>query len=201
MIRNIGLVCFLLLSWAGALAQEKEKRDSTVTPASDSVLIESKGPIENIDSYSNRYDPHRALMLAAVLPGSGQIYTKKYWKLPLVYGGLGLLTYSVIFYQKEYNFSKGQLFDIINSGDPNATSPKGYTETQLRSIVDETRRQRDFFLIMDGLLYILQIVDAHVDAHLKEFDLNPRLRARVEPHIEKNNLIGKSTGFALILKF
>jgi hypothetical protein len=176
----------------------QDKADSVVAPI-DSSLFGGNRPVETIQSYAKRFDPRKALLFAAVLPGSGQVYNKKYWKLPLVYGGFGLLIYSVSFYQKAYVKYKDELFIKINN--PNAIPPSGLATDQLRSIVDQTRRQRDYFLVITGLMYILQMVDAHVDAHLKEFDLNPKLQAHFEPQMIQNSMMGRSTGLALIIKF
>ena len=185
------------------LAPAQEKRDS-VSVTADTTFIPSDAPIQNIDSsYAKRYDPRKALLYSAVLPGMGQAYNKKYWKLPLVYGGMGLLVYSVTFYQKEWLYARSEFFVTVNT--PNNTggtlSPAGYTQDQLRTIIDQTRRQRDFFFLIGGLVYILQIVDAHVDAHLKEFDLNPQLQVRIEPRIMQSTMMGRSTGVALIFRF
>ena len=172
------------------------KGDSVVTPI-DSAIFGGNRPVETIQSYAKRFDPRKALLFAAVLPGSGQVYNKKYWKLPLVYGGFGLLSNAVSFYQKAYVKYKDELFITINGGTP----PSGLGTDQLRSIVDQARRQRDFFLVLNGLMYMLQMVDAHVDAHLKEFDLNPKLQAHFEPQMIQNSMMGRSAGVALIIKF
>jgi len=172
------------------------KRDSAVAPI-DSAIFGGNRPVETIQSYAKRFDPRKALLFAAVLPGSGQVYNKKYWKLPLVYGGFGLLINAVSFYQKAYVKYKDELFITINGGTP----PSGLGTDQLRSIVDQARRQRDFFLVLNGLMYMLQMVDAHVDAHLKEFDLNPKLQAHFEPQMIQNSMMGRSAGVALIIKF
>jgi len=176
----------------------QEKADSVNTPI-DSSIFGGNRPVETIKSYAKRFDPRKALLFAAVLPGSGQVYNKKYWKLPLVYGGFGLLIYSVGFYQKAYVKYKDELFIRIN--DPNATPPSGLATAQLRSIVDQARRQRDFFLVLNGLMYILQMVDAHVDAHLKEFDLNPKLQAHIEPRMIQDSMMGRTSGLAIIIRF
>ena len=172
------------------------KGDSAVAPV-DSAIFGGNHPVETIQSYAKRFDPRKALLFAAVLPGSGQVYNKKYWKLPLVYGGFGLLINAVSFYQKAYVKYKDELFITINGGTP----PSGLGTDQLRSIVDQARRQRDFFLVLNGLMYMLQMVDAHVDAHLKEFDLNPKLQAHFEPQMIQNSMMGRSAGVALIIKF
>ena len=196
MIRIALLLLFVGLCFRG---WAQEKADSVITPAADSSMIGSNRPIETIKSYAKRFDPRKALLFGAVLPGSGQVYNKKYWKLPLVYGGFGLLIYSVSFYQKAYVKYKDELFITIN--DPHAVPPSGASQDQLRSIVDQARRQRDFYMVLSGLMYILQMVDAHVDAHLKEFDLNPKLQAHFEPQMIQDSMMGRSSGLALIIKF
>ena len=71
----------------------------------------------------------------------------------------------------------------------------GFTTDQLRKIVDFARRNRDYFVILTGFMYILQMVDAHVDAHLKEFDINPKLHVRVEPAYMPGNAVGMGIAF------
>ena len=195
MLRIVLVLLFAGLCTSG-WAQVKA---DTVEVTRDTTLIDSNQPIDTIRSYATRFDPRKAILYAAILPGSGQVYNKKYWKLPLVYGGMGLLLYSVSFYQKTYVKYKDELFITIN--DPGATAPSGFGQDQLRSIVDQARRERDFYIVLSGLMYILQMVDAHVDAHLKEFDLNPKLQVRVEPRMTQDMMIGRSSGFALLFRF
>jgi hypothetical protein len=164
----------------------------------DSVTVTSSDTVE-IRSYATRYDPRKALLYAAVLPGMGQIYNKKYWKLPLVYGGFIGIGYGIQFYQKGYSKYKGELFDVIDNDL--ATSKSGFTESQLRTIVDRYRRERDFMIILMAGMYLLQIVDAHVDAHLKEFDLNPNLHVRLEPSMGNDMMTGRTAGIALKFRF
>jgi hypothetical protein len=135
-----------------------------------------------------------------VLPGLGQIYNKKYWKLPLVYGGIFALGYSINFYQGLYTRYKGQLFYNLENG-LSVNPDSGGTTERLRVAVDQSRRQRDFWIIMMGAMYLLQMVDAHVDAHLKEFDLNPKLQVSIKPYTEQDNLVGRQNGFSLVVRF
>jgi hypothetical protein len=181
--------CLTLLSvlWAGAQ-----------TP-SDAVRITTGPDTVAMKTYAQRYNPRKALLYAAVLPGAGQIYNKKYWKLPLVYGGFIATGYAINFYQDGYQQYKGELFDLLDSDE--FLSPSGFTEDQLRTIVDRYRRQRDFMIIVMAGVYVLQMIDAHVDAHLKEFDLNPDLHVRVVPATEVSALTGRSTGVSLLIRF
>ena len=172
------------------------ERDTVKIDAVDVPQVEQTTPIS---SYAKRFDPRKALLYAAVLPGSGQVYNKKYWKLPIVYGGFFGGIYLVSFYQEQHVRFRKNLFELLD--DPTATNPNGFTQDQLRSLVDKARRERDYFLVLTGLWYILQMVDAHVDAHLKEFDLNPKLKVSLEPHLERNSMLGRSNGMSLIIKF
>jgi hypothetical protein len=177
----------------GAYAQRDSVR--VVQPESDTVTIAS---------YSTRYDPRKALLYAAVLPGLGQVYNKKYWKLPLVYGGFALTGYYLNIYQEGYlTFRKELFYNLENglSGDTQVNPNTLYTTSQLRSIVDRYRRERDFMIIIMMGVYILQIVDAHVDSHLKEFDLNPNLQVRVEPSFSNELLTGRMGGISLKIRF
>jgi hypothetical protein len=178
------LVCFIL----------------RVTAQSDSVKVvtQNKDTVQ-LQSYAARYDPRKALLYAAVLPGLGQVYNKKYWKLPLVYGGFIGIGYGIRFYQNGYTKYRGELFEVLDQGTSISTS--GFTESQLRTIVDRYRRERDFMIILMAGMYILQMVDAHVDAHLKEFDLNPNLQVRIEPSYQNDMLSGRSAGISLKIRF
>jgi len=177
--------------------------------ANDSLQMDGGPDTVALKSYAARYDPRKALLYAAVVPGLGQIYNKKYWKLPLVYGGFFGIGYAINFYQQNYKEYKVQLFYNLDHGfeDDNdintnpETNPSGYTTGQLRTIVDKSRRERDFWVIMMGAMYILQMVDAHVDAHLKEFDLNPNLRVSIQPGIDQSELLGRQNSLALVIKF
>jgi hypothetical protein len=193
--KTVTIFSLLFFSFVAASAQQTPPADTLIVESQDTTLIKS---------YATRYSPRKALLYAAVLPGLGQIYNKKYWKLPLVYGGFVSIGYAINFYQQGYKKYKLYLFENLEShpGDENYAHPKVfYTTSSLRTIVNRYRRERDFMVILMGGMYILQMIDAHVDAHLKEFDLNPKLQVSIEPTLEQNSLIGRQTGIALIVKF
>jgi hypothetical protein len=185
MIKTVLTLCILFFAWNAFTQVQSEER--TVP---DTVELKT---------YASNYDPNKAALYAAILPGLGQVYNKKYWKLPLVYGGFIGFGYGISFYQKGYTKYKAELFDILETDDRYSAS--GYTEDQLRTIVDRYRRERDFMIILMAGMYLLQIVDAHVDAHLKEFDLNPNLHVRLKPIWETDVLTGRSAGFSIKLRF
>ena len=198
-MRGAGIIGILLFVFNFCFSQEN---DTIPSGNLADTLVQNSRPIEKIESYAARYDPRKAMLYAAVLPGAGQFYNKKYWKMPLVYGGFAAFIYGANFYHGLNVDFKNDLYDLLNDPTLNGgVSPDNLTTDQLRSVVDRTRRERDFLIILTGFFYILQMVDAHVDAHLKEFDLNPKLQITLEPTMENNYMIGRSTGLALKLRF
>ena len=191
----LGFCLLFATSYTESFGQEEVNADTVIIEREDTVLMRS---------YAARFDPRKALLYAAVVPGMGQVYNKKYWKLPLVYGGFGAIGWNIGRFQELHTDYKEQLYYNLQHGlgDTNDENPiTGFTTGQLRSAVDKARRQRDFWIIMMGAMYLLQIVDAHVDAHLKEFDLNPNLRVGIQPTIEKDAVLGRQTGVSLTFKF
>jgi len=178
-------------------------QDSVSVSKNDSLLVESQDTVL-LKSYADRYDPRKALLYAAIVPGLGQIYNKKYWKLPLVYGGFVALGYAINFYQEGFIKYKKRLYFNLESGltaDTDIATGDVYTTANYRRIVDLYKRQRDFFIILMGGMYLLQMVDAHVDAHLKEFDLNPNLQVSIRPMMEQSAMLGNQSGFSIVFKF
>ncbi len=195
-MKKIVLVCLIIGSSFTAFAQDSLRSELD----SDTVFL--KSDTATLQSYASRYDPRKALMFAAIVPGLGQIYNKKYWKVPLVYGGLIGFGYGMQFYQNGYTDFKAALFDLLESGDQTIfVRGYNYDEDRLRSLVNRYRRERDFFMILMGGMYLLQMVDAHVDAHLKEFDLNPNLQVSIMPTMNNDMLTGRTMGMSLIFKF
>ena len=189
---------FVILTVIGTRAFAQVEADS-IQVVKPSISVPDEADTVLIQSYAKRFNPAKASLYAAVLPGLGQIYNKKYWKLPLVYGGLFATGYAVNYYQGLYKDYKEQLFYILETGEDQ--SLEGFTEDQLRPAIDKARRERDFFIVIMAGVYILQILDAHIDAHLKEFDVNPNLQVKFSPVLKNDILLGNQAGFSLTLKF
>lgn len=204
-MRGLFILVTLLLVTAEFCWSQENKNDTLPNPnqpPADTTFIKSDSEFIDIESQAKRFDPRKAMLYSAVFPGAGQLYNKKYWKMPLVYGGFASLIYLANFYHTQNIRFRTQLFDLINDPPPGGLStPDLLTQDQLRNIVDRTRRERDFFIILNGLWYMLQMVDAHVDAHLKEFDVNPKMQVRLEPMMENSVMVGRSSGIALKIKF
>jgi len=137
-------------------------------------------------------DPKKAATFAAVFPGLGQIYNKQYYKLPIVYGGFMFFIHQVKRNNGLYRAFRNALFNEIDlessevSIEPTTSSPfpaNIYSVDALRRNTDQTRRDRDFAIITGLLWFGLTIVDAHVSAHLDEFNVNDELSLKVTPTI------------------
>ena len=191
-------LCGLFFLIASVSFAQKTKADTVIIKTDTATLSSQR--VEKIESYASRFDPRKALLFSAIMPGAGQLYNKKYWKMPLVYGGFTVTTVVIVFWDGQHNKYRNELFGVLNDGG-NGLSPSGLNATQLRRAIDISRRQRDIFILFSGVWYILQMVDAHVDAHLKEFQLNPKLQVKWEPHFENNVMLGRQAGISLTLRF
>ncbi len=167
---------------ASAPAQDIEK-DSLLllNNSQDTLFVEAKSDTIDIKKSNFVFNPRKAGLYSAVLPGLGQAYNKRYWKIPLVYGGLIGFGYAMTWYNDQYLKYKNELFYILDNDL--TRSPSGLSEDQLRSIIDQARRERDYMIVLTGIVYLLNIADAHIDAHLKEFDVNEDLKLKLDPTV------------------
>jgi hypothetical protein len=199
------LLCFLVFFSAAANAQEKEP---PVPVKKDSLPV-----VKKTYTGSNRYDsslkahsPKKAAIRSAILPGLGQIYNKKYWKLPIVYGALG--TCGAIFfynlnnykdtrfayrvkYNMQYNHTDTALFSQIRQ------NLKPLDIESLKYYRNSFRRDIDYSALFFLLLWGLNVVDATVDAHLKGFDVSPDLSFRFKPGYSD---MARTSGLSLVVK-
>ncbi len=183
-------ICCVVLLHMASYAQQKEPDKSnkdSLTPAHNLV----KDSVRHKDSVvKKKSDPRRATLYSAILPGAGQIYNKKYWKLPIVYAAVGIPAYTY-FYNKDW-YKKCQYALAVavsgNTGDSlNAVAPelKGLAASgDQNSIINyrnEFRRNQDYSVLFFLLFWGLNIVDATVDAHLKDFDVSSDLSMQIKP--------------------
>lgn len=160
--------------------------NDSLAAKSDKVELPKKQFIPN---------PQRALWLSLVLPGAGQIYNRKYWKLPIIYGGFLGCTYALLWNQQMYMDYSQAYLDIMDD-DPNTDSykdmlPPRYDitgqEERFKNIFknkkDRFRRYRDLSAFCFVGVYLISVIDAYVDAQLSEFDITPDLSLRLEPAV------------------
>ncbi|RTQ49990.1 hypothetical protein EJV47_10120 [Hymenobacter gummosus] len=192
----VGLFC--LLPATATVAQ-------TVTAGPDSVKVEAGPAVPDTARMTERLlgwrmtRPRKAIILAGVLPGAGQVYNRKYWKLPLVYAALGGTIYGEYFYWTRYKeFKAGKDARVARANNetgpqtvdngPNSGNLEIYPATaagdakQLNAL-NFYRLRRDTFFAYIGLAYGAQILDALVDANLYDFDVSDNLALKVEPYV------------------
>lgn len=120
--------------------------------------------------------------MSAILPGLGQAYNKKYWKLPIIYAGLGGFTYMFVANNEQYNdYRQALKYSANHSNSSVAVYGRVYSQSQLQTQKLYYRKYRDFAAIGVAIIYVLNIIDANVDAHLKTFDVSDDLSINVRP--------------------
>ena len=198
MIRWSFLVFFLLRGMAVYAQEEKVTKQDSVVLSENNIVAESDG-IQEVFTNSDRRRPQKAALRSTIFPGLGQIYNKSYWKLPIIYGGHAFFAFQIHDNSVKYKYYLNAL--LIETGKiPDLKNPTQFTETQLRRRTEIFRRNRDYFIIISVLWYALNIVEAHVDAHLLEFDLNEDLAFSVKPTSVQNKWNIPNAGIILQLK-
>lgn len=185
------ILVFVALLTGFCQAQEKEVLKSvdslkTVTEEIDTSADGKKKTKINV------YNPRKAALRSAILPGWGQIYNRKYWKLPIVYGALGITAYIFLDNIKTYREYRDAYAIRYRAALPHPQNDStGYYELDeiykiiepgsIRAARDEFRRYIDYSVLFFVLFWGLNVVDAAVDAHLKGFDVSPDLSFRFKP--------------------
>ncbi|MDP4150285.1 MAG: DUF5683 domain-containing protein [Bacteroidota bacterium] len=148
------------------------------------------------------HDPRRATLYSTFLPGLGQIYNKKYWKVPLVAAALGIPAY--LYFDNKRSYQKAQFAIAVILDHPDSIpgsllaqvdplfqhAVEGRNDQGIRSYRNQVRQYQDYSVIFFILFWGLQIVDATVDAHLKEFDVTDQLSLRIAPSSQDMHLSG-----------
>ncbi len=208
--KKIFLLLLFSISCGMVFAQGKEekkaRKDSIELAKKNKDLKDSSGTIRKsgnrYDSAFRAHSPKKAALRSAILPGWGQIYNKKYWKLPIVYGILGTSGGIFLFNLKQYKdtrFAYRVKYNMRVNGTDSAlysqikSNLKPLGEESLRFYRNQYRRDIDYSVLFFILLWGLNVVDAAVDAHLKSFDVTPDLSLRIQPgHSELANTNGLS---------
>ncbi len=147
--------------------------------------------------------PRKATIYSAVLPGLGQAYNKKYWKIPVIYGTLATLGYFIYDNHAKYQIYK-DAYSVRTDEDSLTVDEfvELYTDENLKGLRDYYRRNFELTCIITFAVYALNILDATVDAHLYEFEVNDDLTLKFQPQISPN-IVGSPTygGVKITLKF
>ena len=186
-----GFILFIILSSVDGWSQNK-----TIMVA-DSVLGVDMPGIQSFQSKS-RLNPERAGLLSAILPGAGQIYNKQYWKLPIIYGG-GIMFGHFIKYNNDLYNSFRNAYIAKSANEENNILQRVFTTQALELNAVHFKRNRDYLIILGAAFYLLQIVDAHVAAHLIEFEINDDL-SMVPTYQPQEQYFTQNLGLSLVLK-
>ena len=131
-------------------------------------------------TYRAQHKPNKATFMSSLVPGLGQYYNQKYWKIPIIYGGFTGLIYYASYnnyvykkYRREYKWA--------TDPDPNIQKKSKYPAANTERLKDTWRRYRDICFIGIGALYLLQVIDANVDAHFFDFTIDKDLSIKADP--------------------
>ena len=205
-----------MLDEADLLRYERMQRAQA---AADSLQAAEDKVIANMVAKEFKPDPRKAL-LYSIVPGLGQIYNRKYWKLPIIYSGYIGCFYSITWNHnswKDYSEAYMELAELPDDRKNEAkkwlafVSPKitsidqigvSVVENHLKSNKDSSRRFRDLSIIITAALYFLTFIDAYVDAQLYDFDISPDLSMKVRPTIiERDRATAHSFGLQCSINF
>ena len=147
----------------------------------------------SVSSQKNQKEkfPKKAAIYSAIIPGSGQIYTKKYWKVPIIYGGLIASGYFIKDNQDNYNMYKEAALTSIENNYENQLD---FTYSELITLKDHYRRNREISYFSFIGIYILNVVDASVNAHLFNYDVSDDISLNIRPY---STLINTGVSFSL----
>ena len=134
----------------------------------------------------------KATTLSTICPGAGQIYNKSYWRVPIVIGGMASTIYTIDWNNRGYKrFKTAYALRVDYDKNPDkypggaADEFRGaYSATFLKNLKDSYRRNRDLCILLTAGVYMLQIIDAHVDAHLQDYDISDDLTMNLEPYVD-----------------
>ncbi|VAW18203.1 FIG00649665: hypothetical protein [hydrothermal vent metagenome] len=226
MVKNLAIAVFFVLFAMTSFGQEEETNtqevDSLKTdPPARRAGLKSEGllVIDTLVSKKkeiNPLAPSKAAFYSAVLPGLGQIYNKRYWKVPIVYIVLGTGVYAYTFNNTQYNrwrdafkrrkagFTDDEFWDFRTPDDGMIPATPDFDIDDLENQQERFQRDRDLALLVTIIMYALNVVDANVDAHLKQFNIDDDLSFdfEVQPYLDVNPITNNPNyGLALTLKF
>ena len=179
------IILFLFFGLTSISAQIKNK-----TIQNDSLQVETIDPLR----------PAKAAFYSAILPGLGQIYNQKYWKLPLVYGAIGASAYFYLDSQKNYNIYRDEYKNRLAGNKSDSDYLGNLSDSQLLSAQKQFQRNRDLSALFMVGFYVLNIIDANIDAALSQFNVSEKLALK-PVLINNDTLLRSDFGIALNYSF
>lgn len=197
------LLAIIALLPALAFSQQKEVLLDADSVKTTTLITDTTGGKEV--KKVRVYNPGKAALRSALVPGLGQIYNRKYWKLPIVYGALGTSAGIFLYnfknykdtrfaYRVKYNMRVNKKDSALYENIRKELKP--LSEESLRFYRDQFRRDIDYSVLFFVVLWGLNVVDAAVDAHLKSFDVSPDLSFRIKPGYSE---MAGTNGLSLVL--
>jgi len=175
--------CFILGSELRAqtdsVVSRESKTETIITDEYDTLISDSSFHI----FHSQKRSPRIAAISSAIIPGLGQIYNGKIYKVPLIYGGAAIIYYYYDYYNYHYhrfNKARHELADGVPISDPDL---QNFDDPFLELQMNSAYKYRTYQLLFLGLLYVANIVDAMVDAHMYEFDVSDDLSMKIGPSL------------------
>ncbi len=142
-------------------------------------------PTDSVPDWRLRHKPGRAALYSALLPGAGQVYNRKYWKVPIVAAGLGVSAYFIASNTRAYDRYKDAYVALVDNDPATVDEFNGaYSAAAVRDVADTYRRWMDLSYVGLALVYVLNIVDATVDAHFVRFDVGDDLSLQLRPGLD-----------------
>ncbi|KAB5487056.1 MAG: hypothetical protein DSY83_06730 [Flavobacteriia bacterium] len=199
---------FALLFLQIGLSQEKEEtgKEEPQPKEVDSLAQNMEGEGITFEEVAKRKSinplaPSKAAFYSAVFPGLGQIYNKRYWKAPIVWGAIGTGIYVYSYNNTEYKRARNA-FKRRLAGFTDDEFFGRISDEALEGAQENTQRDRDLALVITIALYALNIIDANVDAHLKQYNVDDNLAVDFQPYIDVNPVTNQPNyGMALVVKF
>jgi hypothetical protein len=179
------ILLFLFFGLTSIFAQEKKQIVSN-----DTLKSEAIDPLR----------PAKAAFYSAIFPGLGQIYNKKYWKLPLVYGAIGTSVYFYIDSQKNYNIYRDEYKSRLAGNTSSSEFLENLSDSQLISAQKQFQRNRDLSALFIVGFYVLNIIDANIDAALSQFNVSENLAFKPAINFRNENM-QSHLGFACTYSF
>ena len=149
------------------------------------------------NTFPENHSPKKAAIMSACLPGLGQIYNKKYWKVPVVYAGFAGLGYSFAFNQNKYSKYR-KAYNDVNTVFPFEGK---YSKDNVHTLENFYHKNRDRSVIGIAFFYLLNIIDANVDAHLFSFDVSNNLSFNIYPYFQNNTAFSLYPASEIMLTF
>jgi hypothetical protein len=160
----------------------------------DSIHQLDKLPLENKVPYVT---PKKAALFSAILPGLGQITNRHYWKLPIIYAGVGIAGYFIAFNSEKHNYYRKLYAGRLNNDPKYLEMDSRLTNENVKYLQDAYRRDLDLTVLLTAVGYGLQVMDAVVFAHLKNFDISEDISLRLKP----TALPAGGIGLGLVMNF